>query len=171
MKAALALVAFVVMLPARWAMAQTVSSPAPSGAPPLAVEPLPKGAAFYDAVDRPDLAAIYRSRHRWAIASRVVGGISLGLGAIVWEAAQVAEAEANPLCQTNCGSHRMWVPYTMMAAGAALLVLPVFWSNDPVSDEEKARLAREAGRTMGFNFAAAPAADGRGGTLVLGGRF
>jgi hypothetical protein len=60
-----------------------------SGSPlVLSVDPMViKGAAFYDAVGRPDLASAYRVRHGWAVASRVMGTISLTAGAALWAAA------------------------------------------------------------------------------------
>jgi hypothetical protein len=167
LKAALALVAFVAMLPARWVAAQTLAAPPPQ--PRLMIDPLTiQGAAFYDVVGRPDLASEYRWRHGWAIASRVVGGISLGLGALAWAG---AHAFADPLCEgPSCpGNKTLWVPDIMMAGGAALLVLPFLWSNDPVSIEEKARLAHNALWGVSWNVAAAPVAEGA--TLVVGGHF
>jgi hypothetical protein len=185
MKAGLMLGAFFLMIPSRWAAAgesAPVAVPAPgveASTPGVQRLPAPRptaadlltirGATFYDVVGRPDLASEYRSRHGWAIASRVVGGISLGIGALAWAGAQ---AFADPLCDSPSCRPKLLVPDLMMAGGAALLILPFLWSNDPVSDEEKARLAHEAeNRWAGLSMAAAPAADGRGGTFVVGGRF
>jgi hypothetical protein len=185
MKAGLLLGAVFLMISSRWAVA---AETAPTAVPASAVEgstpgvqrsPGPsetdllaiKGATFYEVVGRPDLAAVYRSRHRWAVASRVVGGVALGLGALVHAAAQ---AFSDPLCdQSSCNQNRtLWVPDIMMVGGAALLVLPVLWSNDPVNDEQKEQLARDAAaRWGGLSMAAAPAGDGRGGTFVIGGTF
>jgi hypothetical protein len=145
----------------------------------LAVDPrLIEGASFYDAVGRPDLADEYRTRHAFAVASRVVGGISLGLGAIVWAVAKTFYVDVNTTqCLVTVGmscpqqTPTLWVPDVMMAGGLALLVVPALWTNDPVSAAEKDRLAREAGGRLSWNVSAAPAAAGRGGTFVVGGTF
>ncbi|HVU52857.1 MAG TPA: hypothetical protein VHL80_19380 [Polyangia bacterium] len=152
----------------------------PPPLPRLALDPLMiEGAAFYDVVGRPDLAAAYRARHAWAVASRVAGGISLGLGVLVWTTAQAVNVTFQaPFCATSSdpscikGTGTLWVPDVMMVGGLALLVLPALWSNDPVSFEEKERLASEAmSRGVSWNVSAAPAPGGQGGTIVLGGRF
>jgi hypothetical protein len=142
-----------------------------------------EGAAFYDAVGRPDLAEEYRARHGWAIASRVVGGLSLGLGAGVWLIVKTVEttfevAPCSVLMASGCGQQQgttLWVPDLMMAGGLALLAVPALWSNDPVSSEQKARLARDAfgahARPVSWNVAAVPLAGGRGGAFSVAGRF
>jgi hypothetical protein len=164
--------------------------------PRLMVDPLTiEGASFYDAVGRPDLAASYRARHGWAVASRVVGGVSLGLGALAWVAIQTvyvaAAAYTLPFCiltvdsaatTQDCGKSSgpgtLWVPDIMMAAGLTLLVVPALWSNDPVSNAEKEDLARDAGarerrapRSLSWNVSAAPLPGGQGGALSFAGRF
>jgi hypothetical protein len=217
-KAAVALGAFVAMLPARWAAAEEPVAPVPPaaaqatddetpartprrqrrssvdpearpGTPPrLVVDPLTlEGASFYEAIGRPDLASEYRTRHALRIGSRVVGGLSLGLGALAWVAMRALEAGATaPICgiQIVAGGDgaacsppddTLWVPDLMMAGGLALLIAPVFWSNDPVSDAEKEELARDVSararteRAVMWSFAPAP--GGQGGTLSLSGRF
>jgi hypothetical protein len=73
------------------------------------------------------------------------------------------------------GTGTLWVPDLMMAGGLALLVVPAFWSNDPVSPAEKEDLAREAmgraspSRGVSWNLTAAPAPGG--GSVALSGRF
>jgi hypothetical protein len=212
MKAAFAPVAFVVMLPARWAAAaetvETTVSPLPDvgqavdsevprrapgpparmavdpeesqpAAPRLEIDPMMvKGASFYDVVGRPDLAAQYRTRHGFAVGSRVVGGITLGLGVTAWVAVELVDAFSKSFCifdrtASGCSqSPPTLIPDIMMATGAVLLLAPAFWSNDPVSEREKKRLARDAeSRQFDVSLAAAPSPDGRGGTVVLGGRF
>jgi hypothetical protein len=165
--------------PAREPMARPMAV-APGARPlRLAVDPrLIEGASFYDAVGRPDLADEYRTRHAFAVASRVVGGISLGLGAIAWAVVKTFYVDVNTTqCLVTVGmscpqqTPTLWVPDIMMAGGLALLVLPALWSNDPVSPAEKDQLAREAGGRLSWNVSAAPAADGRGGTFVVGGTF
>jgi hypothetical protein len=151
--------------------------------PPPPFDPLTiEGASFYEVVGRPDLAAAYRARQGWAVASRVLGGLSLGIGAVAWVAVRVAEATLSvPFCALGdmaaCQPARdtLWVPDIMMAGGLALLILPAFWSNDPVSDAEKAELVRTAlararpARAVSLSFA--PVLGGEGGTLSLSGRF
>ena len=204
MKAGLVLGVAFLMISVRWAAA---AEGAPAAVPPAAVEgstagvqPLPgprsapprltidprmiEGALFYDVVGRPDLAAEYRTRHGWAVASRVVGGISLGLGAFTWLSAQLIDVafkapfcglQTDPACRQGPGT--LWVPDLMMAGGLALLILPGFWSNDPVSLDEKADLARkaearaEATRRFPWHVTAAPTPSGQGGALAFSGRF
>jgi hypothetical protein len=165
-----------------------VDPDAPQVRPPrLMVDPLTiEGASFYDAVGRPDLADSYRARHGWAVASRVVGGLSLGLGMLTWVAVQALVAGVElPVCVAapdsmacHQGPGTLWVPDIMMAAGLTLLVVPAAWSNDPVSEDEKADLAREAAsgvasapRRVSWNVSAAPLPGGQGGAVALSGRF
>jgi hypothetical protein len=173
--------------PARWPRRErrtSVDPNAPPGAPPLLlVDPrMLEGASFYETVGRPDLAAGYRTRHGLKIASRVVGGVSLGLGALTWVAVRALEAGFSaPFCvagaQDACGPPKdtLWVPDIMMAGGLALLVAPLLWSNDPVSLEEKVALARGAFAgtrpSAAVMWSFAPAPGGQGGTLLLSGRF
>ena len=201
---AVALVAFVAVSQGRWAAAgerfptqdeaerrlvpSGEPSPPPNDVAPaapslrLAVNPfLLEGAAFYDAVGRPDLAHRYRTRQGWKTGSRVIGGISLGLGALAWVVARSVEftfgssacgvgAALGDMSPCTPAYKTLWVPDLMMAGGLALLIVPSLWSNDPVSLEEKLRLANEAGtRGVSWNVSAAPAPGG--GTIVLGGRF
>jgi hypothetical protein len=163
-------------------------SPGTGPEPRLVINPLTiEGAAFYDAVGRPDLADEYRARHGWAVASRVVGGLSLGLGAAAWLVAKTFESTtrvatcgvlmANMAC-AQAQDNTLWGPDLMMAGGLALLIAPALWSNDPVSQEQKVQLARDAVARaqpargpVSWNVAAAPLAGGRGGEFSVAGRF
>jgi hypothetical protein len=168
----------------------SVDSGAPtSAAPRLLVDPLTiDGAAFYEAVGRPDLASSYRMRHGLSVASWIVGGVSLGVGAFAWVLIRTVEAAGTGIfCTvgivTETGNpsacqkpdETLWVPDLMMAGGLALIVAPAFWSNDPVSPEEKEELARDivarARPERGVMWSFAPAPGGQGGTLSLSGRF
>jgi hypothetical protein len=195
LKTTVALVAFVAISQARWAAAgerfptqdeaerrlvPVGGAPprAPAPPPPPAVNPFVlDGGSFYDLVGRPDLAARYRTRHAWKSGLRIIGGVSLTLGALTWTMARMLEATfSSSVCglaqQSACdpGYKTLWVPDLMMAGGLALMVVPGFWSDDPVSKEEKARLARDAtARGVSWNVSAAPAPGG--GTIVVGGRF
>jgi hypothetical protein len=197
-KAGLVLGVVFLMIPARWASA---AEALPAAAAPATVEAsTPRdepwspalqamnlmridGAAFYDAVGRPDLASRYGTRHALQITGRVVGGLSLGLGVLSWVAVKALLAGFKlPYCAINDpdpACHRdetLWVPDLMMAGGAALIVATL-GRTDPVSDDEKAELAYDAARRppsplpLGLNVSITPQAGSDGATLMLAGRF
>jgi hypothetical protein len=104
--------------------------------------------------------------------------------AFTWLSAQLIDAAikapsapSKPIRTCHQGPGTRWVPDLMMVGGLALLILPGFWSNDPVSLDEKADLARDAvaraeeRRRFTWNVTAAPAPSGQGGALALSGRF
>jgi hypothetical protein len=66
----------------------------------------------------------------------------------------------------------------MMISGAALTILPVFWSDDPLTDAQRNDVAREANRRyrksfrpVSLNVGVVPVAGGQGATFALSGRF
>jgi hypothetical protein len=190
--------AVFLMIPARWASAAEALPTAPAAASVEVSTPRDKpwspnreavnlmridGAAFYDAVGRPDLASRYGTRHALQITGRVVGGLSLGLGVLSWVAVKAllegfelpgcALSNNDPSCHHD---ETLWVPDLMMAGGA-VLILATLGRTDPVSDGEKADLAYEAARKppsplpLGLSVSIAPHAESDGATLTLAGRF
>jgi hypothetical protein len=135
---------------------------------------------FYEAVGRPDLADKVRSRRLWAFASRAVGGSLLVSGALGLALAVYFSGWAAPPCDgavpQECYAHNSPWPLAVVAgAGLALLVAPVLWTNDPVSDDENERLSsaaeRRARRAPGWSLSAGPAPTGQGGALSFVTRF
>lgn len=137
------------------------------------------GANFYRAVGRHDLAQAYRARQTMKTLVRVAGGVTLTAG-LLWAAGR---GFASSWCVT-AGCHtepREPVSYTgpqvTMGVGVAMVLLPAVVSTDPVSFSERQELARAAFRRenpllpLSLNVAAAPAANGAGGNVVLSGRF
>jgi hypothetical protein len=220
MRVGLVLGAMFLVIPCRWASAGELpvpsaghallplreSSPGPVGGPPPALPTSPlrltfdplrvEGAAFYEVVGRPDLAASYRSRRRTKVAVRIAGGVTVGVGFVALAAGALVGAVAaapSPFCillvdtgprsDDLCTQKPVDDSYLapggiVVATGIGLLVAPSFWSNDPVSDVEKATLARQAvarqSRSTGpitLNLGVAPTRGAAGGTLMLSGRF
>jgi hypothetical protein len=163
--------------------ADVEDSPPPSLA---AVDPFAfSGADYYAAVGRPDLAESYEKRQVLRYGSRIVGVVAMTAGAVIYWNETTADGYACILPNypgtqpcTPSKDKTYWGPDILMAAGLAMEILPALWSNDPVSDEEKAALARPratwAPTSLNIKGAPLPAAGGglpAGGTIVLSGRY
>src|SRR5204862_6813830 len=123
------------------------------------------------------------------------GGVTIGAGLVALAAgALVGAIAASPspfcvllvdtgpqpddLCQQKPLDDSFLAPgELLLAAGTGLLVVPAFWSNDPVSDGEKAALARQAVARQAhapgpitLNLGAAPARAADGAKLIVTGR-
>jgi hypothetical protein len=155
--------------------------PEKSPAPHLLIDPLTlKGAAFYEAVGRRDLADDYRARRGAKAFGRVLGGITLGVSSAFWVLGSALASSPDSNCGrdphgASCAANRseLLVSEIAMAVGLGLLVVPAFWSTEPVSDEQKVELVREAARkqTPGIDLRVSAAPLPGGGTVRVGGRF
>jgi hypothetical protein len=201
MKAGLVLGAVFLMIPGRWAAAAEAlpAQPPPAGVEGSTptVERLPgpadqiyrpeepppelsyvyalRGPLFYEAVGRPDLAERYRWRSGAKMATRVLGGVTVAVGALWWMFAKLGDT-----LLTDCTSfyapdvcHKTyWGPDITMVAGLAAIVMPSFIDDDPVGLEERARLVETAtSRWRPTSLSLAPRVDRDGASLALAGRF
>jgi hypothetical protein len=105
------------------------------------------GAAFYRAVGRPDLARRFEDRRALKTFGWVVGGVGLNVAALLSIfAALPSGCDGGASAPSSCGSPgRFDVTAGVVGlASLALVVIPFFFSNDPVSAEERLDLARAA---------------------------
>jgi hypothetical protein len=184
--------AIFLMIPARWAAA---AEAAPSEQPPGAVEastaavqPLPdrteliaqklmlrEGDNFYYAVGRPDLALRYWGRFGAKFGMRFFGGGAV-LGGLFALAVTYAARNEGIMGGYEPGRAGYAVGGLVAAAGVALLIVPSAWDSDPVSPEERARLAHDAAARMAQaqstpGLSLVPLVDRDGASLALVGRF
>jgi hypothetical protein len=136
------------------------------------------GPVFYEAVGRPDLAKSYRRRHAAKITLLSAGGSVLATGVFLAALEGVAAGSANTIggvpCafmntsngQTCARAEPSPLPWIVAGVGALAVVTGAAMPSDPLTETE-----REALLDGGVQISAAPAARGRGGTLVIGGRF
>jgi hypothetical protein len=191
-KAGLVLGAVFLMIPGRWAAAAEGAPAAPPAVPPQAVEgstppvqslPAPDdfyaragGPAFYTLVGRPDLRQSYEVRRGGKAALRVVGGLSLIVGALWWYVEIVGDDSLLVDCtryhsEAECSRVHAG-PDLMMLGGLAALILPAFIEDDPLSLPERAELLRKPTAPPRLaSLALAPRVDRDGALLALAGRF
>jgi hypothetical protein len=156
--------------------ADAAAAPAPSvpqAAPALEAGRL-RGAGFYEAMGRPDLASSYRHRRAAKIAvvsaggGVAVAGIALLLGEIVftgvdsalrcWTLGSALDPSSAPPCPREEISP--W-PVALVGVGAAVALVGAIIPIDPLTPTERHAL----------QLGVAPAALGDGGSVLLRGRF
>jgi hypothetical protein len=160
--AGLMLGAVLLMIPQCWAIAAEgpgLGEPAPESRP---------------GSSSPPAVAPSTPRRNLKVATRTIGGIVLGVGVVSYLRSRVESGLDSSFCYDNrdpsChADHFSPVTPVMLVSGLALLVLPSFWSDDPVSDSEKRSLAAASSPHIGISVASAQ--NGSGATFALSGRF
>jgi hypothetical protein len=187
MAAGLVLGAIFLMIPGRWARAAAADPvedstrgvqplPAPDASPRrrLALDLLSlQGAEFYDAVGRPDLATRYWARFGAKVVMRLFGAGALLGGLLV----VIVNSDGGwGGCQPHSCASSEVAGGLGMAGGLALLIAPAAWDSEPVSPEERVRLAHTAA-ARGSRWQGAhelwlvPRVERDGGGLTFTGRF
>jgi hypothetical protein len=191
-KAGLVLGAVFLLIPGRWAAAaeeppaapyappvegstppvQSLPPPAPVWAPELLARA--EGPMFYDYVGRPDLRDRYETRQTAKNAVRIIGGVIFSVGFVELYVRNFANffcAFADPSCHFS-----QTVPALLTGGGLALMLAPGLVRSDPVSDDEKLELARDAvdgshRHAAPMDLALAPRIDRDGASLAVMGRY
>ena len=96
-----------------------------------------RGASFYEAIGRHDLASRYRQNLGWKVATTVIGSLVVGYGAYSAYKESSAPADQSILKLEGVGG------MLLVTGGAVLAILPWFWSCQPIDAVEARRLAAE----------------------------
>jgi len=110
-----------------------------------------QGAMFYDAVDRPDLAARYRELEARKNLVGMFGGLALGGGA-VWGAIDLTIAKTDPHAHHSATV----IPWAIASAGLVALVVAVVLPGEPMSEPEREALARAHNQRVAARLGAGP---------------
>jgi hypothetical protein len=110
-----------------------------------------RGATFYDAVERPDLAERYRTLESRKTLVGTLGGVALGAGA-AWGGIDLTIAKTDPRAHHSATV----IPWAIAIAGLVTMIVAVALPGEVATDAERQTLAREHNERTAVRLGAIP---------------
>jgi len=110
-----------------------------------------RGATFYEAVERPDLAARYRQLEARRNLVGLLGGAALGAGA-VWGGIDLTIAKTDPRAHHTATP----IPWAIAIAGLVAVIVGSALPSEPATEPERQALARDHNQRTAARLGADP---------------